>query len=85
MGILVLVAIALLAAVLARMAVLNVMLRSLLAGTLTCVGFYAANYINIGYVDPFMVISFPVVFGVGFLVGLLVAKIWPRGPSSENG
>lgn len=78
MGILVLAVTALLAALLARMTVQKVMWRSSLAGALTCIGFYVANYINVGYFDPFSVISFPIVFGVGFLMSYFLSKIWPR-------
>lgn len=78
MGILVLAVAALVAAVLARMAVRNLILGSALGGAVTCMGFYGADYINVGYLDPFSAISLPIVFGVGFLAGLLIAKIWPR-------
>ena len=46
-------------------------------------GFYGVDYIRVGYFDPFSAISLPIVFGVGFVAGLLIAKVGPRKASSK--
>lgn len=84
MGILVLAVAALFSAVLARMAVRNAIWSSSLTGALTCIGFYGVDYISVGYFDPFSAISLPIVFGVGFVAGLLIAKVWPRKASLKS-
>jgi hypothetical protein len=81
MGFLVLALAALLAAIVACMVARNTTWRSSLAGGLTCIGFFGANYFNLGYFDPMSAISLPIVFGVGFIVGLIFAKLWPKKSS----
>lgn len=81
MGVLVLASATLLAAVAACIVAGNAIWRSSLAGGLTCIGFYGAHYVNLGYFDPMSAVSLPIVFGAGFLMGLLFAKFWPRKSS----
>ena len=47
----------------------------LCSGLLTSALFFVLNYFLIGYLDPMILVSLPIVFGLGFAVSLAVSKV----------